>query len=130
LGGKKPPRPLEEASSRKFRRGKILDEILENIGEGAIRRATVREFFSGWLEGKKLAKKKGTGERYEKAINEFLASLGDRVNKSIASVTAADIEHFRDVRTEQGGFTFNGKAGFEARSKRVQHGSPAGAHPS
>jgi integrase len=81
---------------------KILDEILENVGEGPIRRATVREFFSKWLEGKKLAKKKRTGERYKKAITEFLASLGDRANKAIASVSPADVECFRDTRTKQG----------------------------
>jgi integrase len=81
---------------------KILDEILENIGEGPIRRKTVSEFFSKWLEGKQLAKKQTTGKRYKKTVDEFLASLGDRANKSIASITPADIECFRDTRTRQG----------------------------
>jgi integrase len=81
---------------------KILDEILENIGEGPIRRKTVSEFFSNWLEGKQLAKKKTTGARYKKAVDEFLASLGDRANKSIAAIAPADIECFRDTRTNQG----------------------------
>src|SRR4029077_2958451 len=35
---------------------KILDEILENIGEGPIRKKTVSEFFANWLAGKELAK--------------------------------------------------------------------------
>src|ERR1700751_1967181 len=36
---------------------KILDDILESIGEGPIRTKTVSEFFSNWLAGKELAKK-------------------------------------------------------------------------
>lgn len=81
---------------------KILDDILESIGEGPIRTKTVSEFFSNWLEGKQLAKKDATAKRYKKAVAEFLASLGDRSNKSIGSIGPADIEHFRDVRTNQG----------------------------
>jgi integrase len=81
---------------------KILDDILESIGEGPIRTKTVSKFFLNWLEGKQLAKKDTTAKRYKKAVDEFLASLGDRSNKSIGSIGPADIEHFRDVRTNQG----------------------------
>jgi hypothetical protein len=66
---------------------KILDEILEKVGEGPIPKATVREFFSRWLEGKQLAKKRSTVERYRKATNEFLDSLGQRADKPVASIT-------------------------------------------
>src|SRR5215469_1877509 len=39
---------------------KILDDILESVGERPIRKKTIREFFAGWLEGKQLAKKDAT----------------------------------------------------------------------
>jgi len=39
---------------------KVLNEILQSAGEGPIRPKTVREFFTNWLAGKELAKKKDT----------------------------------------------------------------------
>jgi integrase len=88
---------LTEAQARK-----ILDEILESVGEGPIRKATVRDFFLNWLTGKQLAKRETTSRRYKKAIEEFLDSLGARADKSLGTLTPADVEHFRDVRTAQG----------------------------
>src|ERR1700716_4249660 len=102
LGWEKAVDTAGKGELSQFQARKILDEILENIGEGPIRRKTVSEFFTKWLEGKELAKKKGTWKRYKKGVDEFLASLGDRANRSIASMTPADIECFRDTRTKQG----------------------------
>jgi integrase len=81
---------------------KILDDILESVGEGPIRKKAIREFFLHWLSGKALAKKPSTHSRYKKAITEFLETLGDRADKSLAALGPSDIEVFRDRRTEQG----------------------------
>jgi integrase len=81
---------------------KILDDILESVGEGPIRRKTSREFFLHWLSGKELAKKPSTHSRYRKAITEFLESLGDKADKNLAALGPDDIEIFRDRRTKQG----------------------------
>jgi integrase len=81
---------------------KILDDILESVGEGPIRKKTIREFFLHWLSGKELAKKPSTHSRYKKAITEFLETLGDRADRSLAALGPSDIEVFRDRRTEQG----------------------------
>jgi integrase len=81
---------------------KILDDILESVGEGPIRQKTIREFFLHWLSGKELAKKPSTYSRYKKAITEFLESLGDRADKSLVALGPGDIEVFRDQRTGQG----------------------------
>src|SRR5260370_6181969 len=85
---------LTESASRK-----VLDLIRESVGDSALRTVTVREFFTNWLDGKKLSQKKSTGRRYEKPIAEFLKSLGDRANKSLAHLTPSDIQNFRDTRT-------------------------------
>jgi integrase len=81
---------------------KVLNEILESVGEGPIRQKSVRDFFLNWLSGKQQAKKETTSRRYKKAIQEFLDSLGNRVDKPLGALIPADIEHFRDTRTEQG----------------------------
>jgi integrase len=81
---------------------KILDDILESVGEGPIRQKAIAEFFLHWLSGKELAKKPSTYSRYKKAITEFLESLGDRADKSLAALGPGDIETFRDERTKQG----------------------------
>ncbi len=88
---------LTESASRK-----VLDLIRESVGDSALRTVTVREFFTNWLDGKKLSQKKSTGRRYEKPIAEFLKSLGDRANKSLAHLTPSDIQNFRDTRTRTG----------------------------
>ncbi len=69
---------LTESASRK-----VLDLIRESVGDSALRTMTVREFFTNWLEGKKLSQKESTGERYGKPIREFLESLGARADKSL-----------------------------------------------
>jgi integrase len=81
---------------------KVLNDILESVGEGPIRTESIRDFFLNWLSGKQQAKKDTTGRRYKKAVEEFLDSLGGRAEKSLGALTPADVEHFRDARTSQG----------------------------
>jgi integrase len=81
---------------------KVLNEILESVGESPIRQKSVRHFFANWLVGKQKANKEATGRRYKTPIREFLDSLGARADRPLSALTPADIEHFRDVRTEQG----------------------------
>jgi integrase len=82
---------------------KILDEILDSIGEGPIRSESVDEFFNAWLTSNRLARKTSTARRYQKAIEEFLDSLPEtKREKPLASITPTDIAQFRDKRTAQG----------------------------
>ena len=53
---------------------KVLNEILEAIGEGPVRNVSVREFFLNWLTGKQLSKKDTTGR-----ICRFTWSQGGQV---------------------------------------------------
>ena len=77
---------------------KILDEILESIGERPLRSETVHSFFANWLSGKKLSTAPGTYAHYEKAVTKFLETLGDRSNKPLAGVNPSDVAAFRDAR--------------------------------
>jgi hypothetical protein len=81
---------------------KILNEILESAGEGPIRTKTVRDFFNNWLGGKKLSTKEDTFFHYRGAVSAFLGGLGSRADKSLSSLSPADIEKFRDVQTREG----------------------------
>jgi integrase len=81
---------------------KVLDDILESVGEGPIRTKTVGEFFLHWLAGRKLATAAGTNLHYKKAISKFLESLGPRADRSLTSISAGDVERFRDARMKCG----------------------------
>jgi integrase len=88
---------LSEAQARK-----VLNDILESIGEGPIRTQTTRQYFLNWLTGKELAKKKRTGTRYKKVVSDFLKAIGAKADRPLASLSPTDIELFRDVRTKGG----------------------------
>ena len=81
---------------------KVLCEILESVGESPIRTESVRDFFSHWLEGKKLSTVEGTFFHYRSALEAFLNGLGPRADKPLSSLCPADIEKFRDARTSKG----------------------------
>jgi integrase len=105
-------RALEKASE-KARAGelseiqvrKLLDDILESVGQRPLRAETVRSFFLSWLAGKQLSIKAGVYQHYKKAVTKFLENLGDRAEKSLASVTAGDIATFRDARLKLDGIS-------------------------
>jgi integrase len=81
---------------------KVLDEILENIGESPIVKTTAEEFFATWLNGKKLSLSARAFERYRKVVHELRSSLGERVHRPISALSPADITSFRDHRLAQG----------------------------
>src|SRR5258707_121568 len=88
---------LTEAASRK-----VLDAIRATVGDRSLRTMTTAEFFTNWLNGKKLSLKHSTAERYEKPVAEFLKSLKEKAGKSLAHLTPQDIQNFRDMRTQAG----------------------------
>jgi len=75
---------------------KVLDDILADVGEKAIRKDTTRDFFTRWLEGKRVSKSASTYTHYRQTSRDFLEALGNRADKPIAVLSAADIETYRD----------------------------------
>jgi len=104
-------RSLEKAS-QKAREGelteiqvrKILDDILDSVGQPLVRVETVRSFFNSWLTGKEVSAK-AFYQHYKKAVSKFLESLGQRADKSLTGVTASDIATFRDARLKLDGIS-------------------------
>jgi integrase len=102
-------RALEKASE-KARSGelseiqvrKMLDEILESVGQEAVQVQSVRSFFEDWLSGKKPNVSHSTFTRYQKVVGKFLQGLGERAEKSIVSVGPRDISAYRDRRRADG----------------------------
>jgi integrase len=77
---------------------KLLDEVLENVGEERVRSVTVRSFTLSWLEGKKLSVRPQVLRLYRRAFERFWVSLGLKADKPLASLTPADITAFQDTR--------------------------------
>src|SRR6516225_3557323 len=49
---------------------RVLDDILDAVGEKAIRRDTTRDFFNRWLEGKRVSKSVSTFQHYRQVVRE------------------------------------------------------------
>jgi hypothetical protein len=74
----------------------MLDEILESVGQEAVQVQSARSFFEDWLCAKKPDVSHNTFTRYQKVVGKFLQGLGERAEKSIASIGPRDIGTYRD----------------------------------
>lgn len=82
---------------------KVLAEILERTGTGeTLRSPSASTYFTEWLAAKEQAKAGGTYDRYEKAVREFLKSLGARSRNPVAAITASHVENFVNQRLASG----------------------------
>jgi len=81
---------------------KILGEIYERTTGEAMKFPTVADFLNGWVASKATTKASSTVRIYRDAVNAFLSHLGKRSTLSIASMTARDIETFRDEEVQAG----------------------------
>ena len=90
-------RELTEAQSRK-----ILSGILERTVGDSIRQIPTRIYLENWLAGKQMAKSPGTHARYRTTVEQFMASLGDKADRSISAITSADIQSFINLRVGAG----------------------------
>ena len=88
---------LTEVQSRR-----ILSGILERTVGDSIRQVPTRLFLENWLAGKQMAKSSGTHTRYQTTVEQFMASLGDKADRPISAITAADIQSFINLRVGAG----------------------------
>jgi integrase len=77
---------------------KLLGDMLESVGQKPLSRETPRSFFTSWLAGKRISTKPGVYRLYNMVSARFLEFLGDKADKSLASVTPGDISAYRDSR--------------------------------
>ena len=81
---------LAEAQARK-----IVSDLMARAGGGeTLRTVTTEEHFKGWLAGKEVTRSAGTAIRYQPVVQGFLASLGQRAGKPLASLASQDVERY------------------------------------
>ena len=83
---------------------KVLNELMERTcGEGLDSRSTRKHFADYRASLEARGTREATLKRYAPIFNGFLAHLGDaRANARIASVTAQELESFRDAELRAG----------------------------
>jgi len=75
---------------------KVVNEIAERPGIGAIEFATADKFLSEWT------KAKGATIRYRHTIDSFLKFLGKRASVNLANIRPAGVAAFRDGQVKEG----------------------------
>ena len=75
---------------------KVLNTILESTGQSPMQSETIHGYFTNWLNGKELAKKPRTHERYRIVVKMFLGSLGAKARHPLGALTVRDLENFRN----------------------------------
>ena len=91
----------EERKARPHDR-KLYSDMVERATGKPLDAYKVRDWFSSWLEGKKLGSAKGTALRYEVAVNAFLESLGDAADKDLNTLRLEHILKFYNAERKQG----------------------------
>jgi integrase len=81
---------------------KVLNTILENTGQAPMQTETIHDYFTNWLNGKELANKPRTHERYGIVLKKFLASLGQKARRPLGALTARDLEKLRNQSMDEG----------------------------
>lgn len=81
---------------------KVLNTILENTGQAPMQSETIKEYLNNWLNGKELANKPRTAERYRIVVDKFLTSLGAKSRHQLGALTVRDLEKFRNESMAEG----------------------------
>jgi integrase len=83
---------------------KLLDELMETTVGEKLNVQSVESYFAEWFKGKKATgTSPGTLTRYRPVLEGFIASLSEKRRRaSVASITALEVERFRDGELEGG----------------------------
>ncbi|MBV9488702.1 MAG: hypothetical protein JO069_03130, partial [Verrucomicrobia bacterium] len=83
---------------------RLLDELMEATTGEHLNVQTIDGYFGEWIKGKTTTgAAAGTLKRYRPVLQGFLASLPEKRRKaSVASVTALEVERFRNAELESG----------------------------
>lgn len=81
---------------------KVLNDILENVGQERMNLVTAEVFLSEWAQTKEMANAAGTAKRYKNTIRNFLLHLGSKGKMNLASVAARDVETFKNLQISEG----------------------------
>ncbi|MEI6033792.1 MAG: tyrosine-type recombinase/integrase [Verrucomicrobiae bacterium] len=83
---------------------KVLDELMKQAGLGTFHEESICDFLWAWHKSREQVGRAGaTSKRYHSQIEGVLAFLGvERAKGSIASLSAAELEAWRDAEKESG----------------------------
>ena len=102
LEWEKSARQGHEGSFTEAQARKVLNTILENTGQAPMQSETINEYLNNWINGKGLANKPRTAERYRIVVEKFLASLGPKARHPLGALTVRDLEKFRNESMAEG----------------------------
>ena len=71
-------------------------DIFTAVNSETMPSASLRAWCRQWLDAKQIEAEPSTVQRYTYAVDQFMAFLGTKANRDIASVRSADIARFRD----------------------------------
>jgi len=80
---------------------RVMADLHRHITGQTVDRTSVKDFFTGWLQGKKGALSDSSYEAYEAVGASFVQFMGERADLEIAHVTATDVIKFRDFLATQ-----------------------------
>jgi len=90
---------MEQVARRKLNARRIreaVNEIYREVSGESLPQASVATYTAAWLAQKKLESKASSYELYEKAINKFLAYLGEKAASDLCEIEKRSIVGFRD----------------------------------
>lgn len=81
---------------------KVFNDVSEKVTGDTLIAPATEIYLNEWLEGVRARAKPATIERYCLSVKLFLASLGEKAQKPISSVTSRDVEIFLNSRLKSG----------------------------
>jgi integrase len=102
----------------------LLDELLKAGRLNPLSQESVEQFFRAWLEGKELAKKKRTADRYRKVVTDFLSALGARARQPVSGLTPVTVA--QDLKIVRGILEIARKQGVVINNPAASVESPRG----
>jgi integrase len=80
---------------------KLLNEVMDGVGEDPVRSVSVRTFAQTWLGYKQPAVRPGVLRLYRRALERFCDCLGAKADKPLAAIVPGDIAAFQAARTSE-----------------------------
>ena len=89
---------FEDATNRKLTEAqarRVISDIFEIVNGKPLVSKTIREHFTDWLTSVKATTATATAAAYDQVTRDFLGLLGERADRDLTQLTAADIIQFR-----------------------------------
>jgi integrase len=81
---------------------KVLNDVSEKITGDTLIAPFTEVYLNEWLDGVRERCASATIDRYSTSVKHFLASIGEKAQKPITSITPVDVEQFLTSRLKSG----------------------------